>query len=227
MHSCIFLKPNLSTDRYPKELFMKVAVFGDGNVGARLSQLIQEAGHQVLVCTRTGSSVLAGYTACSFQEGAQQADIVMLASPYSATHEVLSALGGALHQKIVVDCTNPLNADWSPLVLGAENSAAETIAQQAPQARLVKAFNTIFADVMPRSQHDRAGHTISAFVASDDAHAKATVMALASEMGFAPVDAGPLRCARYLEAMAHLNIQIAVGQGGGTHAAFIYHQVKA
>ncbi len=56
-----------------------------------------------------------------------------------------------------------------------------------------KLNNTIFADVMPRSQHDRAGHTISAFVASDDAHAKATVMALASEMEFAPVDAGPLR----------------------------------
>jgi predicted dinucleotide-binding enzyme len=89
-----------------------------------------------------------------------------------------------------------------------------------PEAYVVKAFNTIFADVM--SEPVKNGQRVTAFIAGDNDAAKQKVYALASDIGYAPIDTGPLYTARYLESMAHLNIQIAVGQGGGTHAAFIY-----
>ncbi|MEM9808673.1 MAG: NADP oxidoreductase, partial [Cyanobacteria bacterium P01_D01_bin.56] len=93
-----------------------------------------------------------------------------------------------------------------------------------PKAYVVKAFNTIFADVMGETME--AGQAITAFIAGDNNNAKQTVIALARDIGYAPVDTGPLFTARYLESMAHLNIQIAVGQGGGTNAAFVYLQRK-
>lgn len=55
-------------------------------------------------------------------------------------------------------------------------------------------------------------------------NAKAATLNLAKMSGFAPLDVGPLQSARYLEAVAHLNIQIAVGQGEGTQAALLYHK---
>jgi len=126
--------------------------------------------------------------------------------------------------KIVIDSTNPLNADWSPKLLGQENSASEEISRLLPEAYVVKAFNTIFADVMNEPVKD--GRVITAFIAGDNDEAKQKIIALASDIGYAPIDIGCLYTARYLESMAHLNIQIAIGQGGGTNAAFIYLQQK-
>lgn len=71
------------------------------------------------------------------------------------------------------------------------------------------------------------GQTITAFIAGDNDEAKQKIAALASDVGYAPIDTGRLYTARSLESMAHLNIQIAVGQGGGTNAAFIYLQQKS
>lgn len=197
---------------------MKVAIFGTGNVGSRLAELIRAANHEVLLCGRSGSD-----GKHTFAEGAA-ADMIMLAIPYAAAADVLAPLAVELAGKIVIDCTNPLQDDWSPLLLGEQNSAGETLARLLPQSRIVKAFNTIFADVMTPERQSRAGLPISAFVAGDDAAARMQVGMLAADIGFLPVDVGPLSMARYLEAMAHLNIQIAIGQGGGTDAAFIYHQ---
>jgi predicted dinucleotide-binding enzyme len=172
------------------------------------------------MCNRLG-----GEGKHTFAAGAA-AEVVVLAIPYAAAAEVLAPLAVELTGKLVIDCTNPLQADWSPLPLGEQNSAGETLARLLPQSRLVKAFNTIFADVMTPERQNRAGLRVSAFVAGDDAAARLQVATLAADIGFAPVDVGPLSMARYLEAMAHLNIQIAIGQGGGTDAAFIYHQRK-
>lgn len=200
---------------------MKVAIFGTGSVGGRLAELFRKAGVDVLPChlqPQTGQF--------SFGQGAAEADAVVLALPWTALATVLPPLADALRNKIVIDCTNPLNADWSPVLLGQENSAGEETARLLPGARVVKAFNTIFADVMTADRQVRDGQRITAFVAADDAAAKTAVLELAQRSGFATQDAGPLRSARYLESMAHLNIQIAVGLGGGTNAAFVYHQVK-
>lgn len=82
----------------------------------------------------------------------------------------------------------------------------------------------MFADVVRPNRLDRSGHKGTLFVAGDHSDAKARVMALGSEIGFSPLDAGPLKSARYLEGIAHLNIVLAVAQGGGTDAAFVYNR---
>lgn len=203
------------------EFETSVAILGAGNVGRHLHQLLSNAGQDVRLCSRESTPDRLGYA-----EGSAWAEIVVLTVPYLALAEVLPALAEALRGKVVVDCTNPLNPDWSPRLLGQENSAAEEVARLLPFSRVVKAFNTIFADVMTAERLSGDGQRVTAFVAGDDAEAKASVMGLAKAAGMEPLDVGPLSVARHLEAMAHLNIQIAVGQGGGTNAAFVYHRLK-
>jgi len=194
---------------------MKIAILGSGAVGQRLAALFTAAGYPVALGGREEARA-----ACD------GADLVLLALPYGAVQEVVQQLGDRLSGKIVIDVTNPVQADWSPLILGAETSAAETIARLLPEARIVKAFNTIFADIMTPAGLNREGTPVTCFIASDDPAAAAEVAKLAGNIGMAPLLVGPLKIARHLEALAHLNIQIAVGQGGGTNAAFLFHQVK-
>ncbi|MEM9228246.1 MAG: NAD(P)-binding domain-containing protein [Pseudomonadota bacterium] len=198
---------------------MKIGVLGNGNVGGRLANLAKTCGHDVRVGSRSGD--------VSLVDTAAHGDIVILAVHYHAASDVLTPLADPLAGKILVDATNPLNDDWSPRLLGQETSAAEEIAKLMQGVRVVKAFNTIFADVMDPAHQDRDGHKITSFVAGDDPDAVATVAELADSMGFAPVTVTKLSSARYLEAMAHLNIELAVGQSGGTDAAILYHRAGA
>ncbi|WDE08473.1 NAD(P)-binding domain-containing protein [Thalassomonas viridans] len=202
----------------------KIAIFGFGNVGQKLATLFSEAGKTVVIYSKDGQSGRDRYKSASYSDGVRAVDAIALAVPYTGIKALLKPLTEELAGKIIIDCSNPLNDDWSPLLLGQETSAAEQIAAAVPQAKVIKAFNTIFADVMAKEHHNRGGLTMTAFIAGDDSAAKNTTLELAAAVGLAPLDVGPLRSARYLEAMAHLNIQIAVGQGGGTQAAFVYHQ---
>ncbi|MEO1038675.1 MAG: NAD(P)-binding domain-containing protein [Pseudomonadota bacterium] len=201
---------------------MKIGIIGAGSVGRALAGLARNAGHAPVLSERTPSG-----DTVSFQEAAGVGEIVIIAIPYTATPAVLPPLAAALAGKTVVDATNPLNDDWSPKVLGAETSAAEEIAGLLPGAHVVKAFNTVFADIMTPDKLIRLGAPVTGFIAGDDDAARRQVAGLVKDMGLAPVEIGPLATARYLEAMAHLNIAIAVGQSGGTDAAFLYHQSPA
>lgn len=200
---------------------MNITILGSGNVGQRLHALLSAGGLKVHLCSRSPAT-----DGMTFSDGIALADVVILALPYLALADLLPTLADGLKDKVVVDATNPLNPDWSPLLLGQENSAGEEVARLLPTSRVVKAFNTIFADVMTDERLNRDGQRVTAFLAGDDSLAKSTVTALATAAGMVPLDVGPLSSARYLEAMAHLNIQIAVGQGGGTNAAFVYHQAN-
>lgn len=197
---------------------MKIGIIGSGSVGGALSKLFEEAGHDVRLGSRTPNRAKVSY-----EDACAGRDVVIVAIPFSAVETVLPALGETIGGSIVVDATNPLNPDWSPLRLGEQNSAAETISRLLPKARVVKAFNTIFADIMNQAALDRDGRASTAFIAGDDGTAVDVVASLAAEAGMAPRKTGALSTARYLEAMAHLNIAIVVGQNGGTNAAFIYH----
>jgi len=200
-----------------------IAIFGYGSIGQKLAKLFSDAGHSILICSRDGHKGSDEYQTSDFKQGAQSADIIALALPYTAVGTLLQSISDQLTDKTIIDCTNPLNDDWSPLLLGQETSAGENIAAIAPQANIVKAFNTVFADVMSREHFSHYSHqSMTAFIAGDDSNSKQDVITLATEIGMEPVDTGPLMMSRYLEAMAHLNIQIAVGQGGGTGAAFYY-----
>jgi hypothetical protein len=208
---------------------MKIGFIGGGSVGGNLANLLQAGGHQVMVGLRNTGEKRgdATYRVGTPAAAISDADVVFVALPYDALALALPPLVDALDGKIVVDVSNPVNADWSPKLLGEQNSAGEETQHLLPRSKVVKAFNTIFADVMTPGEQDRGGRRITAFVASDDPEAATTVAGLATDAGFAPIMVGPLRLARQLEAMAHVNIAIAVGQGGGTDAAFLYDQARS
>ncbi|MDB5930722.1 MAG: putative oxidoreductase, coenzyme F420-dependent, partial [Polaromonas sp.] len=126
---------------------------------------------------------------------------------------------GDLTGKVVIDITNPLTADYMGLTLGFDTSAAEEIAKALPGAQVVKAFNTVLAQVLTEGPAFSNGQTVPVFYAGDDERAKQTVRALAESIGFQPVNAGGLKNARYLEPMAGLNIYFAYGAGQGTQIA--------
>ncbi|TDR31628.1 NADPH-dependent F420 reductase [Hydromonas duriensis] len=205
---------------------MKIGILGFGSVGQKLAKLFADAGHEVSIGLRNNADAQnnSAYRFGSFAEVAANVDALALAIPYKASLDALNNLASALEDKIIIDNTNPLNDDWSPLLLGQENSAGETIQAALPKSHVVKAFNTIFADVMQKEAHSRNGQNITAFIAGNNDEAKNTVMELAQAVGFSPLDTGDISSSRYLEAMAHLNIRIAVPLGGGTNAAFLYHQ---
>ncbi|MBD0265557.1 MAG: NADPH-dependent F420 reductase [Tolypothrix sp. Co-bin9] len=204
---------------------MNISIIGAGNVGQKLAQLIHDAGHEIFIGVNdlTKKPESTPYQYGSLEEAAEFGEIVLFTVPYTAYAEILPKLADNLKGKIVIDITNPINADWSPLLLGEENSAGETVTQLLPKSYVVKAFNTVFADIMTKEGLNRDGQPVTAFVAGNDQEANRVVSKLASEIGFAPIIVGPIKCARYLEAMAHLNIQIAVGMGKGTNAALVYH----
>lgn len=192
---------------------MKIGIIGGGSVGTALAALMKAASHDVVVGSRSSAE-------SKPLDAAKHGDIVILAIHYHVVEEVVSPMAGELSGKVVVDATNPLNSDWSPLVLGANTSAGEEVQKLLPDCYVVKAFNTIFADVMNPSDIDE--QKIAAFIASNHEEALVTVATLASDCGFKPVTVNKISAARYFEAMAHLNIELAVGQGGGTKASFSY-----
>jgi hypothetical protein len=206
-----------------------IGILGTGSVGSRLGGLFLEAGHQVLFGSRTPERrghLPARAEVVSPSEAVRRASIVVIATPWAgesgrAAIETVTSVG-PWDGKILIDATNPLQADWSPLALGPETSGAEEIARAVPRARVVKAFNTVFADVMTVEKLRFGPVQPALFLCGDDAEARALVAGLGAQMGFDPVEVGGLLCARYLEAMAHANIQIAVAMKGGTDAAFAY-----
>ncbi len=204
---------------------MKIAILGFGSVGKQFANLFSKAGHDIIIGLRSSSSSELPYPSGTFKEASEAAEVIAIALPFDACADVLPELAEVTKGKTIIDSTNPLNADWSPKLLGQENSASEEISRLLPEAHVVKAFNTIFADVM--NQPVKGGQAITAFIAGDNAEAKQKIITLANDIGYVPIDTGLLYTARYLESMAHLNIEIAVGQEGGTNAAFIYLQQKS
>ena len=205
---------------------MKIAVLGTGNVGGTLGRRWAQHGRTVVFGTRDQQSekvraLLAeageNASATSVGEAVAEGDVVVLASPWAAAKEIVEAIGD-WNGKIIIDCINPLNAEFSGLDLGYDISAAERVAAWAPRARVVKAFNTVSARVMANPDFD--GRKATLFYCGDDEQAKAVVDELAADLGFDPVDAGPLRIARYLEPLAMLYIHLAVFEGWGSNCAF-------
>jgi len=201
---------------------MNITICGSGNVGRALGMGWKKAGHSVTFAAREPNGAKAaelkkdGYAVAPQAEAATGADVIVLATPWDATAATVHALG-SLAGKIVVDATNPLTAKLD-LALGFTDSAGETVARLASGAKVVKAFNTTGANNMANSKY-AAGKVVMP-VAGDDADAKKTVMGLANDLGFEPVDAGPLSMSRHLEPMAMLWIKLAYAQGLGRDFAF-------
>ncbi|KWR81080.1 NADPH-dependent F420 reductase [Cupriavidus sp. IDO] len=203
---------------------MHITVIGTGNMGAAFAAQLDKAGHKVRVTGRDLAKAQAlanqfsNVQALPADQAVGDSNVVILATAYADAFDALRAVGD-LAGKVVIDITNPLTADYMGLTIGHNTSAAEEIAKAVPGVPLVKAFNTLFAQVLADGAlfaNDQRG---SVFVASDSPRAKQTAIALAQSMGFDTVDAGGLVNARYLEPLAGLNIYLGYGARLGTSIA--------
>jgi len=196
---------------------MKIAVIGAGNVGTTLGWRWTAAGHEVTYGVRDAGAAkhqplaAAGARLVSVAEAASSAEVVLLATPWTATEAAIAACG-SLAGRVVIDATNPLTPDLS-LAVGLTDSGGEQVARWAPGARVVKAFNTTGFNIMADPVLE--GRAAVMFVAGDDAAAKKAVLGLAQAIGFEAIDAGPLKMSRQLEPMAVLWISCAYRQGLG------------
>jgi predicted dinucleotide-binding enzyme len=192
---------------------MDIAIIGAGTVGRALAGSARRAGHAVAITDRdpqeaqTVAQETGARAAPSNREAMADAQIVILAVPFTAVEGILAEAGGALAGKTLVDVTNRLNVqDPASAIDGTSN--AEQVQARVPNARVVKAFNTALAARQADPVVD--GVPLDGFVAGDDAEAKAAVLELVRSIGFRPIDAGGLGMARALEAMALLNITLQI-----------------
>lgn len=203
---------------------MNISIIGTGNMAKGLATVFAQAGHSVILANRDVTKAKAvaaevgdNVSAAGIRDAVASGDVVVLAVPYDAAEDVIAAAGG-LANKIVVDITNPLTADFTGLTVGHTTSAAEEIQKRAPNARVVKAFNTIFASVL-QAGGKAAGKPATVFVAGNDPRARKVVSDMAASAGFAPLETGGLASSRYLEPVAGLNITLGYGLGHGTDIA--------
>lgn len=188
---------------------MKIGIIGTGNVGRALGSGLRKK-HEVRFGSRDPAKAepVEGIPVGSRGEVASWAEAVILAVPYAAIRDTVKAIGpDALDGKVLVDSTNAIGA--AGLAVGFETSGAEELQRLVPAASVVKAFNTVFAGLMATGT--TGDERISLFVAGDDESAKRTVMDLGADIGFDPVDAGPLSSSRYLEPMGMEMIHLAFG----------------
>jgi predicted dinucleotide-binding enzyme len=203
---------------------MNITLLGAGNMGSALARQFTRAGHAVRIAATSlekAQSVAAGIpgsTAVATAGSAADSDVVVVATPYEQAVAALRE-AGPLDGKVVIDVTNPLTPDYMGLTIGHDTSASEEIAKAFPGVDVAKAFNTLFAQVVAEGPAFADGQVARAFYAGDSERAKATAKSLIESTGFQPVDAGPLRNARYLEPLAGLNIYFGYGAGHGTTIA--------
>lgn len=195
---------------------MKITIIGAGNVGGAVARGAARAGHTVtLIATdpahaQTVAQQVGGTAAASVAGAARDADIIVLAVPYAAAADVAAQLADTAAGKVVIDATNPLKADYSGLAV-IERSATEELQARLAGAHVVKAFNTVLAAKMADPVTD--GTQLDGFYAGDDEQAKTVVRQLLTEIGYRPIDSGPLAAARSLEHMAFLNISLNAANG--------------
>ncbi len=208
---------------------MQIAVIGTGNMGTGLASILAKAKHDVVIGSRDmakaatlASQIGYGVTGGDIEAAAKMADIIILATPFPFAAQTLKAAGD-LSKKIIIDISNPITPDFQGLTVGLTTSAAEEIQKLAPQAKVVKAFNTIFAQLLPNEA--REGKTLQVFIAADDAGAKTEVSALVKSLGFDAVDAGPLSNSRFIEPIGEMNIHFGYFLGWGPVSAPMWPRI--
>jgi predicted dinucleotide-binding enzyme len=205
---------------------MKTAIIGIGNMGAGLARRL--AGKRdVLLASRDDAkaAILAaeiGVASAPISAATTSAAILVLAVPYASALELASS--GMLDNKIIVDITNPLKPDFSGLLFGHDTSAAEQIQAKAKGAKVVKAFNTIFAELFASPVDETSA--VPVFMAGDN-DAVDVVDALVRDAGFRGEKTGSLEAARLLEPLGMLNIHLGYGLGRGTNIAPTWMRVAA
>ena len=211
---------------------MRVGILGSGLMGGKLGTIFARAGHEVVfsyarsekklekLARDAGGKARAGTPA----EAVQQADALLLAVHWSRVDDVLKQAGD-LAGKIVVSCSLPMNDDDTALVVTHTSSGAEKLAKRIPKARVVSAFNTVPSEVLFGVYEARRKATRPSLVyCGDDSRSKRVAAELIRDVGFDPVDAGPLRIARYTEPFALLVAELAYEGKGGAELAYRFER---
>jgi predicted dinucleotide-binding enzyme len=202
-----------------------ISIIGTGNMARAIGALAVAGGNAVEIVGRDAAkaATLAGAlggNATTGEFGAVPAgDIVIVAVRYADVVPVVAQYGEALADKVIVDISNPFNADADGLAIPDHTSVAREVATAAPaNARVVKAFNTVFGHVLEK------GQTPDVFFAGDDAQAKADVSTFIASLGLRPLDVGGLNMAHWLEGTSLIlmglarhgmdNFDIALGATG-------------
>jgi NADPH-dependent F420 reductase len=204
---------------------VKIGIIGAGNMGGGLGTIWAGKGHRVMFAARdqqaaeslaktVGPNAQSGTTV----EAAAFGEAVLLAVPWASVPEAI-ADAGRLDGKILIDCSMPLTPDYMALVVGHTSSGAEEVQRLAPGARVVRAFNTVPAQVISTSP-EFGSENATVFYCGDDSEAKSVVKGLIEDIGCDPIDAGPLQNARLVEPMTELLIQLAFVQGMGANVAY-------
>lgn len=191
---------------------MRIGILGSGLMGGKLGTLFARAGHQVVFSYARSRPKLdqlardAGGKARSGtpREAVQGADAILLAVHWSRLDDVLTRAGDVTG-KVVVTCSLPMNASDTALVVAHTSSGAEELARKAPRCRVVSAFGTVPSEVLfGVFEARRRARRPSLVYCGDDPAAKEVAATLIRDVGFEPVDAGPLKVARYTEPFALL-----------------------
>jgi predicted dinucleotide-binding enzyme len=211
---------------------MRIGILGSGLMGGKLGTLFARAGHDVVFSYARREQKLQKLArdakgkarAGTPREAAQGADALLLAVHWSRVDDVLQQAGD-LSGKVIVTCSLPMNADDTGLVIAHSSSGAEELAKRVPKVRVVSAFGTVPSEVLfgvfeARRRVRRPGLVYC----GDDARSKQVAARLIRDVGFDPVDAGPLRIARYTEPFTLLVAQLAYEGDGGPELAYRFER---
>jgi 8-hydroxy-5-deazaflavin:NADPH oxidoreductase len=211
---------------------MKIAIVGSGNMGRSLGILWAEQGHQVFFGSREAqkASSVAEFAGRGTQGGTNDeaiafADVILWTARGIMPSKLLSN-PQVLDSKIIIDINNqdiPEGFAYPAIV----ESLAEKLAQDVPNARVVKAFNTMAQELFELAPEPLRDYGVSVFVAGDNEQAKQTVMQLAKEIGFLPIDSGVLRNARLIEGLGDFIRMIMIGQQQGSYATISVNVLPA
>ncbi len=213
---------------------MRIGILGSGLMGGKLGTLFARAGHDVVFSYARSDQKLkrlarnAGPTARAGTPGnaAADADAVLLAVHWSRVSDVLGQAGD-LSGKVVVTCSLPMNADDTDLVVARTSSGAEELAARLPRSHVISAFNTVPSEALfGVFKRRRRAAKPSVVYCGDDARAKRVAARLIRDVGFDPVDAGPLRMARYSEPFTLLIARLAYETKRGPELVYRFERIR-
>ena len=213
---------------------MRIGILGSGLMGGKLGTLFARAGHEVVFSyarserklKRLARQAKGNARAGTPADAAHDADALLLAVHWLRMDDVLKQAGD-LSGKVIITCCLPMNADDTALVVGRTSSGAEGLAKKIRRGKVVSAFGTVPSEVFfgVFSARRRANRPSMAYCGDDDA-AKNVTATLIRDVGFDPVDAGPLRIARYLEPFTLLMGQLAYEGDGGPEFAYRFERFE-
>jgi predicted dinucleotide-binding enzyme len=211
---------------------MQVGILGSGLMGGKLGTIFARAGHEVVFSYARSNEKLkklakeakGNARAGTPREAAADAEALLLAVHWSRLSDVLKQAGD-LAGKVIVSCSLPMNDGDTGLVVGHTSSGSEELAKMVPKARIVSAFNTVPSEVLfGVYEARRKAQRPSLVFCGDDAYGKKVAAGLIRDVGFDPVDAGPLRIARYTEPFALLIGQLAYEGDEGPELAYRFER---